>query len=1179
MKNLTKIFVAVAALFVGFACTTDATEDLGVNLGGQTILTLSLEESRTQLGEKVDGVYSLYWSENDQISVNGVASNALTAADAGKANATFAFSGQLSHPYSVVYPAAAANEVTFLASQSYKEGTFCAGAAPMYGYAESAADPIQMKHLAGALRFDVKGSATLSSMVVEAEIGNLAGTYSIDCTNGALTPKEGEISNKVTLSFGEGLALAETATPIYVAIPAGEYGHISVSLNTVSGEKMVVKFDTSSKAVTAGKVREFAEFAFVANAASEFVIDSKEALIAFAANPTKSAVVTANIDMTDVEWTPIADYGTYTFDGGNFEIKGLTAPLFGLTSATIKNVKLTDVKIVETVTPNVGAIARGISSGNDNIAQLVNCSAKGSIVVNCPNYNKQKNADAEFAVGGLVGHGLNLNVANCVNEVSIEVQQSVDAKCTYNAYPCVGGIVGYAQTNSPSSEINFLDCENKADILLAESSDVGEDTIYITTRLGGCVGNLGSGYTAIRNCVNRGAVTQDKSVRNPYFGGVIGATSAPAIEECINYGTVTFKGTTNALYLGGVLGHGGEDQHLDGCYNYGAIITTAEASIYAICCGGIAGNNTEGDVPNPDNRYVQNCTNKGAITFSHTQKADENAGSFRVGGILGWSQGVCENNTNEGAITVNSTFYAHKASASSHCIGGIVAYKTVKPITNCFSKGAIVLNGKMTSNDEIKKTSEAILSIGGLFGYITQTTSSSSNEGCSITVNGEYDALLYVGGFGGRSAATSNLTNKAPITISSTAKMKGLLLGGIAGLNDGKATKDTNDAAITYSGSVDMKGMGDGTNANGCTFFSIGGLIGRGTSATTELTNTENGVVTVGGTFTASYDKKYGYTSIGGVAGTFSGSAHSKLYNYGAMNVTLKVPNASWNEEPFTFGGVVGYVTNNLTDVHNYGNLTFTGTVKSDEPTRIAGVFGRGSNTATHTYTNISNSGKITVSVVSSDHLYVGGIGVLNLKSTYNNVVNKGDITLTSEAKSSDKIFVGGVFAYPSAGISSTGLVANSGKITVSGSATTSISVGGCTGIHPSAGLVHYVNVGEIEVNKVEGCTYYIGGVAATNTVALNDAQSHCNIKAVGCTNVGMLTGSERTADNIVSNGKAGGTICTEKKYDADAYADVDVVVTLDESNFMGYIYGITTDWTGVENYDGCSFLSVKPTL
>ena len=265
---MTKFFVAVAALFAGFACTTDVTEDLGVNLGGQTTLTISLEESRTQLGEKVDGVYSLYWSAEDQISVNGVASNALSADEAGKANATFTFGGQLSHPYCVVYPASAANEVTFLASQSYKEGTFCAGAAPMYGYAESAAAPIQMKHLAGALRFDVKGSATLSSLVVEAENGNLAGTYGVDCATGALTPKEGETSNKVTLSFGEGLTLSETATPIYVAVPAGEYGLVSVTLNSVEGEKMVVKFDTSAKAVAAGKVREFSAFEFAANAAS-----------------------------------------------------------------------------------------------------------------------------------------------------------------------------------------------------------------------------------------------------------------------------------------------------------------------------------------------------------------------------------------------------------------------------------------------------------------------------------------------------------------------------------------------------------------------------------------------------------------------------------------------------------------------------------------------------------------------------------------------------------------------------------------------------------------------------------------------------------------------------------------------------------------------------------------------
>ena len=75
MKNLTKLFVAVAVLFAGFACTTDATEDLGVQVNGadQTEIVLSLEESRTQLGEKVGDIYPLYWSEGDKIAVNGVA--------------------------------------------------------------------------------------------------------------------------------------------------------------------------------------------------------------------------------------------------------------------------------------------------------------------------------------------------------------------------------------------------------------------------------------------------------------------------------------------------------------------------------------------------------------------------------------------------------------------------------------------------------------------------------------------------------------------------------------------------------------------------------------------------------------------------------------------------------------------------------------------------------------------------------------------------------------------------------------------------------------------------------------------------------------------------------------------------------------------------------------------------
>ena len=97
MKKLTKIFFAVAAM-VAVSCTTDTTEDLGVQVEGgavgQTTLTLSLEESRTMLGEAVNGLYPVAWCADDAISVNGVKSTSIAISDNASV-ATFSFDGVL----------------------------------------------------------------------------------------------------------------------------------------------------------------------------------------------------------------------------------------------------------------------------------------------------------------------------------------------------------------------------------------------------------------------------------------------------------------------------------------------------------------------------------------------------------------------------------------------------------------------------------------------------------------------------------------------------------------------------------------------------------------------------------------------------------------------------------------------------------------------------------------------------------------------------------------------------------------------------------------------------------------------------------------------------------------------------------------------------------------------------
>ena len=262
MKNLTKLFVAVAVSMFAFACVQDTTEDLGVKVEGQGVkeLTLSLEESRTQLGEKADGKYPLYWSEGDAIAINGVVSNPLAAG--GEANAVFSFNQEVARPYCVVYPAVeGAGEgtvypVNFAATQPYTVGTFAPQAAPMYGYAAALAEgeeetPVQLNHLTGVIRLALKGNGEkVTSIKVKAEKGAIAGPFTVDCTNGTLTAQEGA-SNTVTVTFAEPLVLGAEAQAVYATVPAGSHGTFVITVDTEAHQKMTVKFSSDVKPINA----------------------------------------------------------------------------------------------------------------------------------------------------------------------------------------------------------------------------------------------------------------------------------------------------------------------------------------------------------------------------------------------------------------------------------------------------------------------------------------------------------------------------------------------------------------------------------------------------------------------------------------------------------------------------------------------------------------------------------------------------------------------------------------------------------------------------------------------------------------------------------------------------------------------------------------------------------------
>ena len=860
MKNFAKLFVAVAVLLAGYACTTDTTEDLGAVAGGQTEIVLSLESSRTQLGEKADGVYPLYWSEGDKISVNGVTSEALPASVAGKADATFVVNGTVAHPYNIVTPAAEGVSslttdcypVVFPAEQVYCAGNVDGNAVVLYGYAEEGSAPT-LNHLTGVLRFDVKGAVTLSSLNVASSSGALAGTYDVNCSTGALLPQAGSTSDTVTLSFGEGLTLSAEATPIYVAVPAGEYGEVVVTLNTTADEKMVVKFNTDAKPISAGKVREFAPFEFAANDSDEaFVIDSKEALLRFAANPDKSAVVTANIDMTGEAWTTIAEYGAFTFDGGNYEIKGLSAPLFGTTYANIKNVKLVDVNYEETTNAFSGAIACELCNATMN-----NCSVSGNITINNTTYTGSVGDYADVAYAGVVGLASGATITNTTNNANITYVSLVGSgtTCAVNAGGVVGGAVNGCKFNGlvnngdiifsgttpknfylsgvvgravgTSGQIPFTElnnCTNNGDITQTTESVCGQDLL-----IGGITGTVISldKTTVFSNLKNTGNITLAGKSRYAYGAGIVSYTATSSFENCENTGKMTIvKGAqqTSGKLIGLIYQISGGS--VKNCHNSGALAVEDDITFgHLVKLTGLV------DTFGGDGAEMTNCTNSGTLTVgSISNTNDGNNGRLYMAGLVStFNAGTishCQNLKSAKFTTAANNF------AYGFMVGGLIGY--ISPTTSLVDQVITLADCENKADLDIKTNAFSTIYLGGALGQLWANKADLAvnfvrvkNNG-NITLGGTCTAGSYmVGGITSYVLAEmhhNDCHNTGNVTVETTGDVGNVFQGGFIGFSSHRTQNSPNACSFTNcsnSGKVVLKP----TNVTG--MAQIGGFIGR----------------------------------------------------------------------------------------------------------------------------------------------------------------------------------------------------------------------------------------------------------------------------------------------------------------------------------------------------------------
>ena len=226
-------------------------------------------------------------------------------------------------------------------------------------------------------------------------------------------------------------------------------------------------------------------------------------------NPSQNCTLTADIDLTGTEWTPIQGYAG-TFDGNGKTIIGLTinqsaTDNIGLFTSiaeggTVKNLTLDDVDI--TARSNVGAVA------GQNRGTIENCSVSGSV----------KGSSNNSCVGGIVGWHYGGTITDCHSSATVE------------GIAYIGGIAG-------QSNASITACYSTGNVTATINS-------YNYSFAGGVVG-LNNNGAILTACYATGNVKGD----GISVGGVVGDNVYCTVTACYHAtGSVTGAlGTTGGV--------------------------------------------------------------------------------------------------------------------------------------------------------------------------------------------------------------------------------------------------------------------------------------------------------------------------------------------------------------------------------------------------------------------------------------------------------------------------------------------------------------------------------------------------------------------------------------------------------------------------------------------------------
>lgn len=763
-----KTILAAFCLMGAIACSNE----LEYQNDSRTVLTVELPgTTKTVLGDAQDGVRPVLWSKGDKISVNGVASQALSIEE-NVPTASFVFEKELSAPYSIIYPASMVKDggavITLPSQQKAASGdNIVSGSMPMAGYSDMGVSVIKMGQLCGILGIHLKaGSQTglIRYIEVTATGGEpVSGDFSVDCQYCKLS-SEAQGVNVIRMEVQKALS-AESASAFNVILPAGVYSQgFSVKVVDENGQSMIRNIGGSRK-LEAGKLMLMPELTFVPNGEEKGVeIATPEDWNSFATAynagkypDSQIATITADLDFSSVDADKFVTLGLR--DGAKQSPNGPAKYFAGTLNGNgkrIMNLKSSDVPFIQAI--GTGALVKDV-----NIDKT--CSFT-------PWYGGEK----QLEFGSLIGYCSEGTVRNCTSAASITVSQCNKVANKFPLY--VGGLIGRNRSAAIS------DCTSAVTIV-SDATYVTDAAAKTDLYIGGFTGYCSNPNGVLEKCTNTGNISMASTALNIYVGGICAQTSAGTITGCSNSGAITVStGRTSGdpckfIYLGGlfsVVDASGDEQYLKviECSNSGDI--TSNSNVKQLIAGGIAAQLSTNKAEFTNTTNTGNITTTAALRnlfcgglfgrISATQTLNlsgepftgtinigttesNNSAQLYCGGLIGQTT---KNITIDGDVTCKSNItYDISAAANiaaESFFGGIIGCAYGAPINISGMKAS----GVITIQSPSKKAMQHKLSgFGGIIGgatkgakisdclssvYVKMTDQTSKTNGCAVHLGG-----------------------------------------------------------------------------------------------------------------------------------------------------------------------------------------------------------------------------------------------------------------------------------------------------------------------------------------------------------------------------------------------------------------------------------------------------------